>query len=229
MAGKTTDKAAAAKSAKSAKSAKHAKARGGTPRRSAILKAAMDEAAVKGWHGLSMTAIAERAGVSLDALRAVCPDRLTILTALNDEIDTAMLAEGPADTSEAITDRLFELLMRRFDALTPYKEGLRALTDARPPAPLSMLCSGLHLHRSMGWVLDAAGIGANGPSGHLRRSGLLAIYALTLRDWLADTSPDHAATMAALDKRLKRADRMLSRCCRRRQGQHDVEIVAEAL
>ena len=222
MAGKTTDKAAA-------KTAKRAKARRGAPQRSVILKAAMDEAAAKGWHNLSMTAVAERASMSLDALRAACPDRLAILAALNDEIDAAMLAEGCADAGEPVTDRLFELLMRRFDALTPYREGLRALADSRPPAPLGMLCSGLRLHRSMGWVLEAAGIGAHGPKGHLRRSGLLAIYAMTLRDWLADNSPDHAATMAALDKRLKRADRILSRCRRRRHDRQEAEIVAEAV
>ncbi len=197
-----------------------------TASRARILAAVMDEAALKGWNGLSMSAIAGRAGMTVQALRADYPDRSAFLAALNDEIDAAMLAEGPAEPDEPARDSLFELLMRRFDALAPYKEGLRALYNSRPSAPLSLLYSGFRLHRSMGWVLDAAGIGAHGPLGHFRRSGLLAIYAATMHDWLNDSSPDHASTMAALDKRLKRADRMIARCRRRRENSRNRGAVA---
>ncbi len=227
MTGRTSGKSATEKSktGTSRRGAGHTK----TASRAKILAAAMDEAAMKGWNGLSMTAIAGRAGVPVQTLRADYPDRSAFLGALNDEIDAAMLAEGPAAPDEPATDRLFELLMRRFDALAPYKEGLRALLNSRPSAPLSLLFSGVRLHRSMGWVLDAAGIGAHGPLGHFRRSGLLAIYAATMRDWLNDDSPDHAATMAALDKRLKRADRMITRCRRRRgNSRNQGGIAAEA-
>jgi ubiquinone biosynthesis protein COQ9 len=62
--------------------------------------------------------------------------------------------------------------------------------------------------RSMGWMLEGAGISARGPLGRLRRKGLLGVWLVTLRAWRDDTSADLAATMAALDRALHRAERL---------------------
>jgi hypothetical protein len=59
----------------------------------------------------------------------------------------------------------------------------------------------------MAWTLEASGIATGGLRGVLRIKALAALYLATMRTWLADESADNAATMAALDRNLKRAGR----------------------
>ena len=74
-------------------------------------------------------------------------------------------------------------------------------------------------------MLAAARIEAEGVRGFLVRRGLAAIYADTLRVWLADPSEDAARTMAHLDKRLRQAASLLGRLPRR--GGEAAETVTE--
>ena len=62
----------------------------------------------------------------------------------------------------------------------------------------------------MAWSLEAAGIGASGLLGLIRIKGLGLIYLAALRVWLEDESPDMSATMARLDKDLKRAEALVT-------------------
>jgi hypothetical protein len=59
-------------------------------------------------------------------------------------------------------------------------------------------------------MLEAAGDKLEGPGGAMRVSGLAAIYCRVFGVWLEDDTPSMDRTMAALDKRLGRAERMLS-------------------
>ena len=58
----------------------------------------------------------------------------------------------------------------------------------------------------MSWMLEAAGIDASGLKGALKAKGLALVWLATLRAFLADDGEDLGATMAALDKALKRAE-----------------------
>ena len=113
--------------------------------------------------------------------------------------------------------------MRRFDALNPYKDGIRAVArDAGGGGIAEILCSGCRLLRSMRWMLEAAGIGTAGWLGGLRVKGLAVVFAATANVWLRDDSEDLAKTMAALDRNLKRAERfatMRPPFGRRRRGE----------
>ena len=61
---------------------------------------------------------------------------------------------------------------------------------------------------TMTLILEAAGISASGPFGMLRAKGLLVVWLATARVWLKDESPDLGPTMAALDRNLRRAERL---------------------
>jgi hypothetical protein len=104
-------------------------------------------------------------------------------------------------------DRVFDLLMRRFDALTPYRPAIEALGRELPRDPLAALAAGAALLRSMRWMLEAAGIPTDGLGGAVAVKLTAAAYMATLRTWLRDESPDLAPTMAALDRRLRGIER----------------------
>ena len=106
-------------------------------------------------------------------------------------------------------DRLFDLLMRRFDALRPHKEALAALRRELPRDPPSAIAALAALCRSMRWMLEAADIGTGGVRGMVAIRLTAGAYLAAMRVWQRDDAPDLAHTMAALDARLRRIERWL--------------------
>ncbi|MSP68184.1 MAG: TetR family transcriptional regulator [Alphaproteobacteria bacterium] len=179
-----------------------------------VIQAAMARAAAGGWHGLGLAAIATAARVPLAEVYEHFPSKTAILAAIMGRADAAVLAEGTAPGEEPARDRLFDVMMRRFDALGPYRKGLAAVARDLPRDPLTVLCLKPRLLRSMAWMLEVAGIGTGGIAGCLRVGGLAAIHADVMRTWLKDDSEDKAETMAALDRRLRQAERLIGLCRR---------------
>lgn len=208
---------AKAKSKKSAKGASAAKL-GDLPRADLgqrAIDAAMDIAAREGWRGVTLAAVAEACGVPLMELYARYPSRTAILAGFARKIDGAVLRGGSAtaatataDAEESPRDRLFDVLMRRYDAMKPYREAIASIAAEAPRDPLALLCLCGQGRRSMAWMLEAAGIGSGGLLGALKAKGLGAIHLSVLRVWLSDDSEDLAKTMAALDTALRRVEPM---------------------
>ena len=176
----------------------------------AVLDAAFRLFGERGWRNTSLADVAQAAGVSLAELYVLYPSRERLLAAFTSRIDRAVLADASTEAlDESTRDRLFDLLMRRFDALLPYKPAVRVLSREAARDPLAVLCGGPRLLRSMAWTLEAAGLGSFGLSGLVRTKALAGVYLGTMRTWLSDESVDQAQTMAALDRNLGRAARWL--------------------
>ncbi len=176
----------------------------------ALINAALVLAARDGWRHVTMAAIAEEAGLSLAEALTAFADKNEVLAGFLWRVDQAVLAGGnKADVGETPRDRLFDILMRRLDALTPHKAGLAAVLCDLRREPMSALCHLSRLNGSMRMMLDAVSINSSGPCGALRAKGLAVIYANTLRVWLDDEGSDQAATMAALDRGLIQAERLM--------------------
>jgi len=205
---------AKAKAKKSARKASKAPAdRGQADRGQADLgrraiDAAMDLAAREGWRNVTLATVAEACGVSLMELYARYPSRTAILAGFARQIDGAVLRGGGAgpDTDESPRDRLFDVMMRRYDAMKPYRAAIASIVADAPRDPLALLCLCGQGRRSMAWMLEAAGIGTGGPLGALKSKALGAIHLGVLRVWLNDESDDLAKTMAALDTTLARVE-----------------------
>ncbi len=174
----------------------------------ALVSAAFAQAGLTGWRGLSIVEAARFAGLPLDRARARFPGPGAVLMRFGLLADEAALAE-PA-TEPSARERLFDLLMRRFDVLQQHREGMLALLRALPFDPGLTLALAAATGRSMGWMLEAAGIGAGGVRGRLRASGLVGVWLYALRAWQGDESADLSGTMAALDKALDQAERYSS-------------------
>ncbi len=174
--------------------------------RQRVIAAALDLAARQGWERVALADIASAAGIKLSELHALFCSKTAILAGLARDIDSQVLDNLPAAEAEASPrDRLFDVLMRRFDALEPHRAGLEAVLRASPRDPLGALCGLASLVQSMTWMLEAAGVPATGLRGLARAKALALLYVWVLRTWLSDESPDKARTMAALDGGLRRA------------------------
>jgi AcrR family transcriptional regulator len=163
--------------------------------------------AEKRFETIDLAEIADAADVSLADLRDEFDGKLSILSAHLKQIDRAVLA-GSSDemAEEASRDRLFDVLMRRIDAMAPHRAAIESLmrSAARNPG-LALALNGLAV-RTHQWMLTAAGISAAGPKGMLRAQGLALMFAGVVRTFIHDDE-DNARTMAALDRALESGQR----------------------
>ncbi len=180
------------------------------PRRK-IVEALMALAAEQPFEDITISDICARAGVSLADFRDAFPSKGAVLAGLSKIIDRKVL-EGINDdlAAEPARDRLFDVLMRRLDAMSPYKEGLRGVSAWARRDPISaMALNGVALN-SMRFMLEAAGIGHEGPSGAVKLQGLVLAWLRVLDVWFDDDITNDR-TMAALDKELDRGGRLVAR------------------
>lgn len=178
--------------------------------RERIIEAAMALATELPWNEIELREIAERAGVSLAEFRDAFPSKGAILAGFSRMIDHKVL-EGQTDDliGEPAKDRLFDVLMRRLDALAPYKEALRHILPAVRRDPLTLVGLNQSALNSQRFMLMAAGIDTDDPLAPLKIQGLALAYARVVDVWLDDDEPGLSRTMAALDKALDRGARSL--------------------
>ena len=165
--------------------------------------------AEKGFAAVALRDVAEAAGVGMADLYRVYPDKVALVAAFMARIDAEVLAGTPSrgDPEETARDRLFDVLMRRYDALRPHRAALAAIRRAGTRDPMLALALGPALRRSMAAMLEAASVPSDGLGGALRQNGLLAIHYAVSRIFDRDETADLSKTMAALDSRLKMAER----------------------
>lgn len=180
----------------------------------ALVATALRLAADRGWRTLSLVEVATDAGIGLaDAYRQV-PSKAALLAAIIGAVDRQVLAAGPAADGDTPRDRLFEILMRHFDALQAQRQGYLAILNDAVYDPLVVIPVLPDFARSMAWMLEAAAIDSGGLLGNLRTKALGALYLNVLRTWRSDDSLDLARTMAALDRDLARLEALAGRCPR---------------
>jgi len=141
-----------------------------------LVDAMLELAESEGWRGLTVAAIARQAGLSLADLHPRYGSRAAILAAFTRRIDHAVVAAdfafAPEDTAR---DRLFEVIMRRFDMLQPHREALRRIRAGLLVDPLAMAEMLPAFGCSMAWTLEAAEIASDGAAGHAKAAGLTGV------------------------------------------------------
>jgi AcrR family transcriptional regulator len=175
--------------------------------------------ATHGWPGLTMHRLARAAGVPLAEIRRQIPSRLHLLKLHGRAMDATALAGGPSEQQGTPRDRVFDVLMRRIDAMQPHRAGILRLFEDVKHDPLLGLLLLAELPCSMAWMLESAGLSPAGLPGLLRVKGTTAVWLATVRAWAKDETQDLGPTMAALDKALDQAERV-ARTLNLRPGDH---------
>jgi AcrR family transcriptional regulator len=176
--------------------------------RQRIIAALMKLLAEKPIEQIGFPEIGREAALSLAELRGEFGTTLAIIAAMMKDVDRAVLAGIDADLAEEPPrERLFDVLMRRIELLTPHKAAIRSLARSAACNPALAFALNSLAVQSQQWMLTAADIDAAGPRGMVRAQGLALLYAQVLRVWVADDDPGQARTMAALDRALARGQR----------------------
>jgi len=199
------------------KSAPAAPPPGGTDREK-VVAAFMELLAERRFEEIGFNDIASRSGLSLADIRTEFGSTVSIWAAFAKDVDRAVLAGADADMAdEPPRERLFDVLMRRLEVVTPHREALRSLTKSLSRNPPLALAFNPIAVRSQVWMLTAAGIDTGGLRGMVRAQGMTMLFGSVLRTWLDDDDPGLARTLAALDKALGRGQRwsgMLNDLCK---------------
>jgi len=174
-----------------------------------IVDAALKLSAERGWAAITLDDIAAAAKLDADEVYRLTPTKSAVLNAYVRRIDLAVLEgqDEAADDAEASThDRLFDVLMRRFEVLLPDRAALGMLCRDLPRDPLSLAAVIPQAHCSFGRMLEAAGVSTKGLRGVARIHAIAAVWMATQRTWFSDEGSDMARTMAVLDRNLRRME-----------------------
>jgi AcrR family transcriptional regulator len=180
--------------------------------KSRIVDALFELVAERSWDEISIADVARRADASLAEFRDAFPSKGAILAGFSRKVDKIVL-EGTNDDliGEPTKERLFDVLMRRLDAMAPYKAGVAAILAWTRRDPVSAAALNRSALNSMRFMLEAAGIGSEGASGAVKLQGLVIAWARVLDVWTRDNEPDLARTMATLDRELMRGASIIAR------------------
>lgn len=170
-----------------------------------VVDAAMALFAARGWAATSRRDVAEAAGISFAELHAAFPTKAALLVRFMDGVDQAVL-EAPPEDGASVREALFEVFMRRFDALQPHREAMARLAREVPMDPAVACRLAMRATRSIAAMAELAGVDVSGPLGALRARALAGLHAWVLRAWLTDDTQDMARTMKALDQGLARLE-----------------------
>jgi AcrR family transcriptional regulator len=180
--------------------------------RKQVVEALMRLAAARPWDEIELPDIAAEAGLSLSTLRGLFPSKLAMLGGLTRLVDEAVMAGASDDLAgEPLRERMFDLVMRRLDAMAPYKAGLRRIMPVIRRDPLTLAALNRGAVNSWRYMLASAGIPTEDSLGSLRVQGAVLLMARVGETWLQDDEPELSKTMARLDRELKTAGMVMAR------------------
>ena len=180
--------------------------------RDRIIDALMSLAAASSWDQITLPMIAAEAHVSLADLRDHYPSKGAILGGLSKRIDRIVL-DGTGDDmiGEPARERVLDIMMRRMDALQPYKAALKEVRNATRRDPLMLAALNQLALNSWRYMLAAADIDTEDGLGMVRVQGAAVVFARTLDTWFDDEGADLAQTMAKLDIELGKGEKVMDR------------------
>lgn len=180
--------------------------------RTRAVDALMTIAAVETWDFITLPMIAKEAGMSLADLRDVTPSKGALLASFTRMIDRKTLdAVGEDMAGEPGRDRLLDVMMKRFDALSPYRDALKAIAKAARRDPVFALALNQLALNSFRYMLAAAEIDTEDELGAVRIQGAVVVFARAFDVFVDEDDPALPRTMATLDRELKRGVETMGR------------------
>ena len=175
-----------------------------------IRKATFKLVRSEGWQWITFSKIAEETNLREEKVRELFPSKYAIFFSLIGDVDEIIRSEASSFQTGAVRERLFDIIMARFDALLPYKSEIKSILCHFPINPLAIMELAFKNMHSMRLMLEISNVQTSGWQGKIRIKGLMLIYVNTFRVWLNDDSPDMSKTMASLDASLRKAGSIAS-------------------
>lgn len=162
-----------------------------------------------GWERFSFQKLSEKEKIPLNFLKTNYKCKYTVIEKFSQMIDRQVESNIRADDlmDSSIKDKLFELIMLRFDELESFKKALKNIFLSTKKNPLLISIISKNLLNSFDFYLEVSNSYQNSPTDIFKKNFLLLIYSLVFETWLNDNSEDLSKTMSQLDKYLSIAEK----------------------
>ena len=175
-----------------------------------LARAALATAGTSAWRTLTLSDLARAAGRPVSDFYGASMGEA--VDCVEEAFDRAISDNLEAlDASQTVRDRLFDLTMKRFEAMEPHRAAILAMEAGMDRDPILLATAHQRHVRCARWVLALAGLEADGMTGNARAQGLGVIIGQARGAWRGDDAGDFTKTMASLDKNLRRAEEMFGR------------------
>jgi hypothetical protein len=175
-----------------------------------LARAALTLASSTPWREVTLLKLADTAARPISDFYGASPGEA--VDCVEEAFDRAIGDNLEAlDPAQSVRDRLFELIMRRFEAMEPHRAAVLAMEAGADRDPTLMAAAHQRHVRCARWVLALSGLEADGMTGQARAQGLGVIIGQARMAWRGDDAGDFNKTMASLDKNLRRAEEMFGR------------------
>ena len=171
--------------------------------RAAFARGVLAVAGAQAWREVTIFDIATAAQTDVAAVAGLSPADAPDI--LDDHFDRAAAADVTGiDRTQVLRDRVFDLAMKRFEAMEPHRAALLALEDGRDGVAIASAYA--RAGRTARWLFTLAGESVDGVDGAAKVQGLAVVLTRAHAAWRDDKDGDFAKTMAALDKGLRSAE-----------------------
>ena len=177
----------------------------------ALGEAALALCAEKSWADVSLANLCHKAEQSLAACAEAGITRFSVAEHLDQQLDRAMLEAAAEIEEEAPSrDRLFYIVMARFDAMQDQRGAWVSILEADADEPAAGFARAARRLRTAAWALEAVGISTDSFKATARVMGLARRLRKIEALWLKDDA-DLSKTMAGLDQTLRESEEWLDR------------------
>ena len=175
-----------------------------------IIQTAFDLAAIHSWNDITLNDIAIAAELDCMKVTALFPCKSDIITAYARIVDNRLIKEmdNTFGGSESRHDKLFDIMMARYDILNENRAALISIINGLTLNPKQGMETLPALCNTITTILNIAGENSDDWRGAIKISALSIIYLKSLREWINDDTADMASTMAGLDKSLAYFDKI---------------------
>jgi len=177
----------------------------------ALGEAALALCAEKSWVDVGLLSLCQEAGQSLSACAEAGITRFSVAEYLDQKLDCAMLeAVADIEAEAPNRDRLFDVIMARFDAMQDQRAAWVSILEADAQEPAASFARAARRLRTAAWALEAIGISTDSLKATARVMGLARRLRKIEALWLKDDA-DLSKTMAGLDQTLRESEDWLER------------------
>ena len=184
------------------------------PLKDQMIDSMLGMAAEQRWGDIEFDDIINHAALNRDDVLEYFDDKADILIAYGRRLDRRMIENAALEALEdnhdiedsVIRERIFDLIMERFDVLNENRDAVISILESLKLSPKDALITLPHLGKSIARILSEAGVDDEGITGCGKVLGLTGVYLYTVKTWMNDDTADMAKTMAVLDKYLGLAE-----------------------
>ncbi len=160
-----------------------------------------------GWEEFSIEKFAERYKYKISEVKNFIGNKNDLLIEFSKMIDEKVELNIDLEEFENsnVKDNIFELIMMRFDAMTPFKSGLKKIIkEIKNPIILKDISQ--NILASMDFYLEFSKAYDDSIFDIIKKKSLFLIYSFCFKAWLNDDSKELSKTMSELDRLLNYAE-----------------------